>query len=513
MGKDSRVLLMILDGYGCSENTENNAIYLAKKPNLDRLFKTCPHSQLETSGHAVGLPDGIMGNSEVGHLNIGGGRVIKQELTKIEEFAKQKGFEGLPDVKRLLTETTGALHLMGLISDGGVHSHQVHLFLLLEAAARVNSKRPIYIHFFADGRDTPPKSALQYAKELELVIKKTGVGTIATLGGRYYMMDRDKRWERTQIAYDALALGKTPGGEALCEFDGLTVAINDAYLKNENDEFIKPRLIKGGARIQNGDSVLFFNYRADRARQISRALAVSDFKEFKSHVKIETQNYVTFTSYEEAFKFPVLFHPVQYTSLLGELVSGRGEKQLRIAETEKYAHVTYFFNGGEEKIYPGEDRVLVPSPKDVPTYDLKPEMSARKLTDELIKKMDSTNYKLIVLNFANSDMVGHSGIIPAAVKAIEVIDECVGRVCEAALKNGYDVLITADHGNSEMMVDPKTGEPHTAHTTNPVPLVWVSKTPTKQTLKNGILADIAPTILKIYGWEQPKEMTGHSLIT
>lgn len=508
MNKNPGVLLMILDGFGHSDRHEHNAIELAKKPNLDRLMKSCPHSLIQASGPFVGLPDGVMGNSEVGHLNIGGGRVIKQELTKIADFAKESGFESLPDVKRVLCEKKGALHLMGLLSDGGVHSHQEHLFLLLEAAKRVNCSRPVYIHIMTDGRDTPPQSALTYVAELEKVLTRLKIAKVATVSGRFYIMDRDKRWERTEAAYKALT-----SEAGLPQFASAAEAVRDAYDKGENDEFIKPRLIKGGARITKDDAVIFFNFRADRARQICRALAIPDFKEFACPVKIEPKNLVTFTRYEESFPFPVLFAPVQHKNILGELVASKGETQLRIAETEKYAHVTYFFNGGEEKVFKGEDRVLVPSPKEVATYDLKPEMSAPTLTDELLKKMASQKYKLVVLNYANSDMVGHTGDEKAAIKAVEVLDECIGRVCDEASKQGYHVLITADHGNSEQMVDPVTGAPHTAHTTNPVPLIWVAPEKANGRLKDGKLADIAPTILELWGWTKPDEMTGHSLLS
>jgi 2,3-bisphosphoglycerate-independent phosphoglycerate mutase len=506
MNNNSKVLLMILDGFGFSKVHEHNAIFLAKKPNLDMLIARCPHSLIETSGTAVGLPAGVMGNSEVGHLNMGGGRVIKQELSKIGDFAKEKGYESLPEIKKLFSEKSGAIHIMGLLSDGGVHSHEEHLFSLLESAARTKCQRPIYIHVITDGRDTPPQSALKFITNLGNQIKTTGIGHIATVCGRFYIMDRDKRWERVEEAYKALT------ERSSIEFASAELAVKDAYEEKQNDEFIKPRQIKGGARIQKGDSAIFFNYRADRAREISQALCFTDFKEFPTPVKINPSEYVTFTRYDEKFPFPVLFKPETYTHILGELVAENGEKQLRIAETEKYAHVTYFFNGGEEKIYPNEDRVLVPSPKEVRTYDEKPEMSARALTTELIKKLETVDYKLIVLNYANSDMVGHTGVEPAAIKAIEVLDECIGRVCDEAKKKGYDVLITADHGNSECMVDPITKAPHTAHTTNPVPLIWVSPTGKSGKLDDGKLADIAPTILYLFGWPKPSEMTGHSLL-
>ncbi|MCC6276940.1 MAG: 2,3-bisphosphoglycerate-independent phosphoglycerate mutase [Oligoflexia bacterium] len=504
---EKKVVLIILDGYGHSDSHEDNAIFMAKKPVMDKLMGRFPHALLETSGRSVGLPDGVMGNSEVGHLNIGGGRIIKQELTKIAEFAQNKGFDSLPDIKRLFTGTQGALHIMGLVSDGGVHSHQEHLYLLLENAKKAGVKKPIYIHVITDGRDTPPKSAIDYVQALEKVILKVGIGQIASVCGRYFMMDRDKRWDRTELAYKSLI--RT---HQCLEFKTGSEAVKDAYAKGETDEFIKPRWVAGAKALSAEDGFIFFNFRADRARQICRALAIVDFKEFETPVKLNPLQLVTFTSYEEAFPFPVLFKPSKYENLLGEIVAKKGFKQLRIAETEKYAHVTYFFNGGEEKVYLGEDRILIPSPKEVPTYDLKPEMSAVKVTDELLKKLQTVNYKLVVLNFANSDMVGHTGDLNAAIKAVETIDQCLGRIFDFASRHEYDLFITADHGNSECMVDPLTKNPHTAHTTNPVPVIWCPAHKSSKKLKDGILADVAPTILEIFGWDQPKEMTGQSLL-
>jgi 2,3-bisphosphoglycerate-independent phosphoglycerate mutase len=503
---NTKVILMILDGYGISEVHEHNAVYLAQKPTLDRLMKECPHSLLECSGRSVGLPAGVMGNSEVGHLNIGGGRVIKQELSKIGDFAKEQGFETLPDIERVFTEKVGAVHIMGLLSDGGVHSHEEHLFLLLEAAARVKCERPIFVHAITDGRDTPPQSAQKYVAKLEDSIKKFKIGRIGTVGGRFYIMDRDKRWERVDVAYKSLTIKDSHS------FKSASEAVSDAYEKKETDEFIKPRQIEGYKPITSEDAVIFFNYRADRAREISTALALPGFKEFNTPVKIDPKNFITFTRYDEKFPFPVLFKPDTHKNILGEIVAAHHEKQLRIAETEKYAHVTYFFNGGDEKVYEGEDRALVPSPKEVRTYDEKPEMSAMALTDELIRKLDATDYRLVVLNYANSDMVGHTGIETAAIKAVEVLDICIERVCVEAKKRGYDIFITADHGNSECMVDPVTKNPHTAHTTNPVPFIWVSHDNQKGILRDGKLADIAPTILALYKWPQPSEMTGHNLL-
>lgn len=504
---DKKVLLIILDGYGHSDVHEHNAIYLAKKPHIDAIEKEYPHSLIETSGESVGLPPGVMGNSEVGHLNIGSGRIIKQEFTKIADFAKEKGFETLPDVARIF-KGAGNIHIMGLFSDGGVHSHCEHLFLLLEAAKRMGVKNKIYLHLMTDGRDTPPQSALTYLDQLEAVMKKTGQGKVATVSGRYYAMDRDKRWDRVKLAYDAFTKQQKD-----LEMDTARHIIETAYAQGETDEFIKPKQVKGTERIKAGDSVIFINFRADRAREISQALAISGFKEFEAPVKIQPQQYLTFTQYEASFPFPVLFKPVQYKNLLGELVAAKGDKQLRIAETEKYAHVTYFFNGGEEKVFPGEDRALIPSPKEVATYDLKPEMSADLVTAELLKRVAQTEYRLIVLNFANSDMVGHTGVEKAAIKAVETLDACLGKIKDEFTKRGYDILITADHGNSECMVDPDTKAPHTAHTTNPVPFIWISGEAKKHKLENGRLCDIAPTILDILKWPKPADMTGRSLIS
>jgi 2,3-bisphosphoglycerate-independent phosphoglycerate mutase len=512
---EKRVLLMILDGFGISDAHEHNAIYLAKKPNLDQLMSEYPHSQIKTSGVDVGLPQGVMGNSEVGHLNMGSGRVVKQELSKIGDFAVENGFESLKDIQRLFSASSGNLHIIGLLSDGSVHSHEEHLFNLLRAASRMGCKRKVFIHVITDGRDTPPRSALKYIKNLEAVIKETGQGKIATVGGRFYIMDRDKRWDRTQTAYDILT---GQGEKNIKLFKSAEAALSEAYEKGENDEFVFPKLIEGFEKITGDDSLLFFNFRADRMRQICQAFGKKDFNDFLTPVKIAPDNIVTFTQYDETFPFKVLFPPTKIKNTLGAIVAEHGDKQLRIAETEKYAHVTYFFNGGEEEVYKGEERVLVPSPRDVATYDLKPEMSARSLTDQLLQKMNQENFRLIVLNFANSDMVGHTGVEAAAIKAIEILDECIGRIVAECKKLKYDLLITADHGNSECMVDPKSHSPHTAHTTNPVPLIWMpaesvqlGKTK-KLTLKDGILADIAPSVLKILGWKQPSDMTGHPLM-
>ncbi|MGE3973034.1 MAG: 2,3-bisphosphoglycerate-independent phosphoglycerate mutase [Bdellovibrionales bacterium] len=499
-----KVILVILDGFGHSDIKEHNAIALAKTPNYSRFLQTYPHSLIETSGLAVGLPPGIMGNSEVGHLSIGSGRVIYQEMTRISQFAETEGFESLQDFKRVAADPNGALHLIGLCSDGGVHSDIAHIPKMLEAVARVNPKKPVYIHAITDGRDTPPQSGAGYMETLERECARFPNVKIATVIGRFYAMDRDKRWDRVETAYRALTV---PGEIFVTAKD----CVLDAYKKSENDEFIKPRQVRGGKRIAQDDQVIFFNFRADRAREISQAFGFLDFKEFSAPVKVAARNWVTFTRYQESFPFPYLFHPQKHTRLLGELVAEKGLKQLRIAETEKYAHVTYFFNGGEEAPNPGEERILVPSAKEVPTYDLKPEMGAYTITEKLIAQIEQTDYALVVVNYANGDMVGHTGIVNAAIHAVDVLDECIGKLVKTALEKNYDVLITADHGNCEEMVNHQTGEPMTQHTTNPVPLIWIGNNSKGKKLKNGILADLAPTILKIYGWPQPVEMTGQAL--
>lgn len=503
---DKKVILIILDGFGHSDETEHNAIALANTPNYSRWMKDCPHSLVHTSGEAVGLPPGIMGNSEVGHLSIGSGRVILQEMTRISRFAEVEGFESLPNFKRVISEKSGNLHFMGLVSDGGVHSDIAHLKSMIESVGRFAPKKNVYIHVITDGRDTPPDSGQKYVGDLENFIKQYPNVKIATVSGRYYPMDRDQRWDRVKIGYDALAVDSTP------KFKTAVEAVKDAYSKGETDEFIKPRQVEGGKRIAAGDQLVFFNFRADRAREISMAFAMEKFKEFATPVKIDPKNWVTFTRYREDFPFPYLFSPQKHKRILGELVAEKGFAQLRIAETEKYAHVTYFFNGGEETEFAGEERVLIPSPKEVATYDQKPEMSVRKVTEEVNKRLSSKDYALVVVNFANGDMVGHTGIEKAAIEAVTVMDECLGEIVKKAEQKGYDVLITADHGNCEEMVNKKTGGPMTQHTTNPVPTILISSRMKGKKLKDGSLSDIAPTILDLLGWEKPSEMSGHSLI-
>lgn len=501
-------MLMILDGFGINENEKGNAVKLANTPNIDKLMKTCPTTQIYTSGMQVGLPDGQMGNSEVGHTNIGAGRIVYQELTKITKSIEDGDFFSIPELVEAIEnckKNHSKLHILGLLSDGGVHSHIRHLFALLELAKRKDFE-DVYVHCFLDGRDTPPASGESYIAKLEEKMKEKGVGKIASISGRFYAMDRDKRWQRVQKAYDALVNGV--GNKATSAIS----AIEASYQKEVFDEFVEPTVIYSGdspvATIQNNDSVIFFNFRPDRAREITRTLVDPDFKEFET--KKMKLYFVCFRQYDETIpNVEIAFKPETLKNTFGEYISNLGLTQLRIAETEKYAHVTFFFNGGEEKQYPGEDRILVPSPK-VETYDMQPEMSAEEVTVKVVEAIKSGKYNVIILNYANPDMVGHTGSLEAAIKAIEKIDDCVQRVVDAVKEQGGELLITADHGNAEQMIDYKTGEPHTAHTTNPVPLILVGKDDVK--LKSGKLADIAPTMLDMMGIEKPEQMTGNSLI-
>ena len=501
-------MLMILDGFGKNPNKEGNAIEIAKTPNIDKLMKENPTTTIYTSGLYVGLPEGQMGNSEVGHTNIGAGRIVYQELTRITKSIEDGDFFNNEELCKAIEnckKNNSKLHIMGLLSDGGVHSHQRHLFAVLELAKRKGFE-DVYVHCFLDGRDTPPASAENYLLKLEEKMKEKGVGKIATLSGRFYAMDRDKRWQRVQKAYDAMVKGE--GVKAT----SAVMAIEASYQKEVFDEFVEPTVIYSGekpvATIENNDSVIFFNFRPDRAREITRTIVDKDFNEFETK-KINV-HFVCFTQYDETMpNVEIAFKPTNLKNTFGEYISEKGLKQLRIAETEKYAHVTFFFNGGNEKQYEGEDRILVPSPK-VETYDLKPEMSAFEVTEKVVEQIESEKYNSIILNFANPDMVGHTGSLEAAVKAVETIDECVGKIIKAINKVQGVLLITADHGNVEQMIDYKTGEPHTAHTTNPVPLILVGMGDVK--LKEGKLADLAPTMLDIMGLEKPEEMTGESII-
>ncbi len=503
------VMLMILDGFGLSNNVDGNAVLAANKPNYDRLIEKYPHAKLSASGLDVGLPEGQMGNSEVGHLNIGAGRIIYQELTRITKEIKEGNFFKNPAFTKAIDkaiETNSSIHLLGLLSDGGVHSHIDHLKALIKLAKDKGAKN-VYVHAFLDGRDVQPGSALQYISELEEYMNEIGVGKIATVSGRYYAMDRDKRWERVELAYNAMVLSK--GEENISAID----AVNKAYHDNKTDEFVLPTVImennKPVASISNNDSVIFFNFRPDRAREITRALNDRVFDGFKRETL--SLNYVSFTQYDISIEnVDVAYTSEDYTNTLGEYVSKMGKKQLRIAETEKYAHVTFFFNGGVEAPNTNEDRALIPSPK-VATYDLKPEMSAYEVTEELLKRLEADEYDMIILNYANPDMVGHTGVFEAAKKAIETVDECLGKVVNKVLEKDGTVFITADHGNSEQMIDFSTGKPMTAHTSNLVPFTYVSNHG-KGLKDSGILADIAPTMLEAMGLDVPSEMTGKSLI-
>ena len=501
-------MLMILDGFGINEKEEANAIKLANTPNIDKLMKTCPTTKLYTSGLNVGLPDGQMGNSEVGHTNIGAGRIVYQELTRITKSIEDGDFfnnSELVDAIENCKKYNSKLHILGLVSDGGVHSHIRHLYAILELAKRKDFEN-VFVHCFMDGRDTMPTSGEGYLMNLEEKMKEKGVGKIATISGRFYSMDRDKRWNRIQKSYDAIV-----NGEGI-KATSVISAIESSYQKEVFDEFVEPTVICQNnepiAKIEENDSVVFFNFRPDRARELTRAIVDKDFNEFET--KKMNLNYVCFTQYDETIpNVKIAFKPEVLKNTFGEYISNKGLTQLRIAETEKYAHVTFFFNGGEEKQYIGEDRILVPSPK-VETYDLKPEMSAIEVTDKVIEAINSKKYDCIILNYANPDMVGHTGNLSATIKAIETIDKCVEKVVQTVKNNNGVLLITADHGNAEQMLDYKTGEPYTAHTVNPVPLILVGMDDAK--LSEGKLADLAPTMLQLMGLEKPEEMTGKSII-
>ena len=498
------LILMILDGFGIAPES-GNAIKAAKKPNIDKLFAENPITQIGASGMDVGLPDGQMGNSEVGHTNIGAGRIVYQELTRITKTInedKLKDNEAIVSVMDKALENGTALHLMGLLSDGGVHSHNTHLYGILELAKKKGLEK-VYIHAFLDGRDVPPSSAADFVQACVDKTEEIGVGKIATVMGRYYAMDRDNRWERVEKAYAAMVYGE--GVEAECP----VCAVKNSYKDDVTDEFVVPSVVKGGATIQPNDSVIFFNFRPDRAREITRTLVDPDFDGFERKKGFFPINFVCMTQYDATMpNVDVAFKSQVLTNTLGEYISDKGMTQLRIAETEKYAHVTFFFNGGVEKQYPGEDRILVKSPS-VATYDLQPEMSAYEVTDKLVPAIKSGKYDMIILNFANCDMVGHTGVFDAAVKAVEAVDECVGRVVDAIKEMGGVALITADHGNADKMVD-DDGEPFTAHTTNPVPFCVIGYD--CELKDGGRLADIAPTMLQILGLPQPEEMDGTSLI-
>lgn len=505
-------VLMILDGYGLNEEKRGNAIYEAKTPVMDMLMKKYPFVKGNASGLAVGLPDGQMGNSEVGHINIGAGRIVYQELTRITKEIEDGTFfknEALQDAVKNCKANNSSLHLYGLLSDGGVHSHNTHLYALLELAKREQLDK-VYVHCFLDGRDTPPTSGKGYIEELSEKMKEIGVGKIATVMGRFYAMDRDNRWERVERAWKAMVKGE--GVEAADAVEGVA----DMYSREITDEFVEPIVIKENnepvATVKDNDSVIFFNFRPDRAREITRAFCADEFDGFDRGNRMNL-TYICFTEYDVTIpNKEIAFKKVEINNTFGQLLAAKGMKQVRIAETEKYAHVTFFFNAGVEEPNEGEDRVLVPSPKEVATYDLKPEMSAYGVCDKLVEAINSDKYDVIIINFANADMVGHTGVEKAAIKAVEAVDECVGRAYEALIAKDGQMFICADHGNSEQLIDYKTGEPFTAHTTNPVPFILVNYDENYKLAEGGRLADIVPTLIEMMGLEQPPEMTGKSLL-
>ena len=510
MSKKTTVL-MILDGYGLNSKVEGNAVAEAKTPVMDKLMKEYPFVKGNASGMAVGLPDGQMGNSEVGHLNMGAGRIVYQELTRITKEIQDGTFFENPALLKAVEnckKNDSAIHFFGLLSDGGVHSHNTHLYGLLELAKR-NGLTKVYVHGFLDGRDTPPASGKEYAEQLDAKVKEIGVGEIASVMGRYYAMDRDNNYDRVKLAYDALTKG-----EGLTAESGVA-AIQASYDRDETDEFVKPTVVvKDGqalATIKDKDSVVFFNFRPDRAREITRCFCDDDFKGFDRPERVDT-TFVCFSDYDPTIpNKDVAFHKIAVTNTFGEWLAANNMTQARIAETEKYAHVTFFFNGGVEEPNKGEDRILVNSPK-VATYDLKPEMSAYEVCDKLTEAIRSGNYDVIIINFANPDMVGHTGVEEAAIKAVEAVDECVGKAVEAIKEVDGTMFICADHGNAEQLVDYETGAPFTAHTTNEVPFILVNYDEAYTLKEGGCLADIVPTLIETMGMEKPAEMTGQSLL-
>ncbi len=504
-------VLMILDGYGLNEKHEANAVFEAETPVMDGLMKNCPFVKGYASGLAVGLPDGQMGNSEVGHLNMGAGRIVYQELTRITKEIEDGDFfknEALLAAMKNARENDSSIHFMGLLSDGGVHSHNTHLYGLLEMARREGLKK-VYVHCFLDGRDTPPASGKGYIQELQAEMKRIGVGEIGVVSGRYYAMDRDNRWDRVELAYKALTKGEGVKGTDAAE------AVQASYDNGKTDEFVLPTVMEKDGKpvtvVSDKDSVVFFNFRPDRAREITRAFCDDQFKGFAREKKLDL-TYVCFTEYDDTIPNKIVaFHKVTLHNTFGEYLAAHHMTQARIAETEKYAHVTFFFNGGVEEPNEGEERILVKSPK-VPTYDLQPEMSAPGVCDKLVEAIKSQKYDVIIINFANPDMVGHTGVESAAIKAVEAVDACVGRAVDAIREVNGQMFICADHGNAEQLVDYTTGEPFTAHTTNPVPFILVNADPKYTLREGGCLADIIPTLIQLMGMEQPAEMTGKSLL-
>ena len=508
--KHAPVALIILDGWGLREDADQNAVKLAEPPAFNNLWASYPHATLEASGEAVGLPAGQMGNSEVGHTNLGAGRTVYQDLTRIDKAIEDGTFAQTPALRAAVQTAIDrgtALHLLGLLSDGGVHSHQAHLHALLRLARAMGAPK-IFVHVITDGRDTSPQGGRGYVRELEAVAAETGA-RIASVSGRYYAMDRDKRWPRVQLAYDAIVSGTAPFGSSA------SAVIEEAYSKNVTDEFILPATIVDGTGqpvgpMADGDSVIFFNFRADRARQIIRALMFEDFEGFPTPDRPKVQ-LTTFTEYDATYPFPIAFPPQAATQYFGEVLQAHGLTNMRLAETEKYPHVTYFFNGGIETPFAGEDRVLLPSPK-VATYDLQPEMSAAGVADAFVDSVRHHKHDVIICNFANPDMVGHTGVLAAAIAAIKAVDACLGRCVDALLAAGGTAIVTADHGNAEQMWDYELNAPHTAHTTNLVPVIVVGPDTPGRTVRDGALTDVAPTLLHLLGISQPAEMTGKTLI-
>lgn len=509
------IILIILDGWGYSENTSYNAIHSARKPVWDRLWEEYPHTLIEASGTEVGLPASQMGNSEVGHMNIGSGRIAEQEFTRISRTIEDGSFfknETLCAAFKEAAHNNKAAHILGLLSPGGVHSHQEHVFALMELAGQCGLN-DIYLHAFLDGRDTPPKSAEEYLHDAQLKIAELGKGRFASIIGRFYAMDRNNNWDRTQAAYDLISQGK-----ADYRSEDAFIAVDMAYARGETDEFIKPTaIIQHGqppTQVEDGDIIIFANYRADRARQLARAFTKENFNSFPRERFAQLAAFISLTEYKANYEFPVAFPPEHHNNVFGEYIAKQGLYQLRIAETEKYAHVTFFFNGGEERVFEHEDRILVPSPH-IRTYDQKPEMSAFEITDRMIEAINSRKYDVIICNFANADMVGHTGNFDATVKAVETIDQCLGKIVDNTLNIGGELLITSDHGNAEQMraftTEKIKSQSHTAHTNNPVPMLYIGR-PAEIMPGTGFLSDIAPTILSLMGIKQPQEMTGRPLL-
>ncbi|WP_320837156.1 2,3-bisphosphoglycerate-independent phosphoglycerate mutase [Zhongshania sp.] len=506
------VVLVILDGFGYREDPKDNAIFHANTPNWDRLWRDAPHTLISGSGLDVGLPDGQMGNSEVGHMSLGAGRVVYQSITRIDKAISDGDFFSNPVYTQAVDKAVHAgkaVHILGLLSAGGVHSHENHILAMIELAAQRGAKQ-VYVHAFLDGRDTPPRSALGSLEKLDTKFKELGCGRTATMIGRYFAMDRDNRWDRVEKAYNLLT-----SADADYRYDTTSSALQAAYERDENDEFVSASIIQSAgdadAKISDGDSVIFMNFRADRAREITRAFVDSGFDDFERKVRPALGEFVMTTEYADSIPAAVAYPPSTMHNSFGEVMEKQGKTQLRIAETEKYAHVTFFFSGGREALYKGEDRKLIASP-DVATYDLKPEMSAPELTDNLVAAIRSGNYDTIICNYANGDMVGHTGVFEAAVKAVEALDTCIKRVTDAVVEVGGHCLITADHGNCEQMVDYDAGQAHTQHTTELVPLVYVGSHKQRLLEQGGKLADIAPTMLALMAVEQPAEMTGINLL-